>query len=125
MRLMVPDSDAPASPTPPPPTTPSTPRAFERDEPAFEAAVLRAFVKDRRLVSIPARERKKLVVYRFLLDEVLPDPAEVVEERDLNMRLALWHQDVATLRRAFVEHGFVRREGMTFRRSVPARGAEG
>ena len=120
MRLMVPESDAPASPAPPP-----HPRAFERDEPAFEAAVLRAFVKDRRLVSIPARERKKLVVYRFLLDEVLPDPAEVVEERDLNMRLALWHPDVATLRRAFVEYGFVRRSGMTFKRSVPVRAPEG
>ena len=120
---MVPESDAPASSTPSSPSSP--PRAFELDEPAFEAAVLRAFVKDHRLVSIPARERKKLVVYRFLLDEVLPDPAEVVEERDLNMRLALWHPDVATLRRAFVEHGFVRREGMTFRRSVPARPARG
>jgi hypothetical protein len=118
MRLMAPESDAPAPAAPPP-----RPRAFERDEPAFEAAVLRAFIKDRRLVSIPARERKKLVVYRFLLDEVLPDPAEVVHERDLNMRLALWHNDVATLRRAFVQHGFVRRAGMTFKRSVPARPA--
>ena len=117
---MDPDSAASASSA-----RPLQPRAFERDEPAFEAAVMRAFVKDRRLVSIPARERKKLVIYRFLLDEVLPDPAEVVDERDLNMRLALWHNDVATLRRAFVEHGFVDREGMTFRRSVPVRFAEG
>jgi hypothetical protein len=120
MRVMVSESDAPASPAPPP-----RPSAFEHDEPAFEAAVLRAFVKDGRLVSIPARQRKKLVVYRYLLDEVLPDPKEVVPERDLNMRLALWHADVATLRRAFVEHGFVRREGMTFRRSVPARPTPG
>jgi hypothetical protein len=35
------------------------------------------------------------------------------------MRLALWHPDVATLRRAFVEHGFVSREGMRYRGGPP------
>ena len=89
------------------------------DDPAFEARVLRAFIRDRRLVSIPARERKKLVVYRFLVDQVLPDPAEAVAERDLNMRLALWYPDVATIRRALIDHRLASREGMTYRRLAP------
>jgi len=97
------------------------PAAWAPDEPAFEAHVLRAFIRDGRLASIPARERKKLVVYRYLVDQVLPDPDEIVDERDVNMRLALWNPDVATLRRAFVEHGFVSREGMRYRRAVPPR----
>ena len=101
------------------------PAAWVPDEPAFEARVLRAFIRDGRLASIPARERKKLVVYRYLVDQVFPDPEEVVDERDVNMRLALWHPDVATLRRAFVEHGFVRRDGMAYRRVAPLRPAAG
>ncbi|MEO7664062.1 MAG: DUF2087 domain-containing protein [Candidatus Limnocylindrales bacterium] len=97
------------------------PPSWARDDPAFEAAVLRAFMRDGRLATIPARERKKLVVYRHLLERVFPDPAEAVQERDVNMRLALIHPDVATIRRAFVDFGFVTREGMVYRRRVPLR----
>lgn len=102
------------SPAPPPP-------AWLPDEPEFEAHVLRAFIRGDRLASIPARERKKLVVYRYLLDRVLPDPGEVVQERDLNMRLALWHPDVATIRRALVDLRLATREGMQYRRAVGRR----
>jgi hypothetical protein len=98
------------------------PAAWTPDDAAFEAAVLRAFIRDRRLVTIPARERKKLVVYRYLLDQVLPDPTEIVAERDLNMRLALWHPDVATIRRALVDLGLASRQAMAYRRAVPRRG---
>ncbi len=101
--------------------TGSGPAAWARDDPAFEARVMRAFVRDGRLTSIPARERKKLVVYRYLIDRVFPDPDEVVHERDVNMRLALWHPDVATIRRALADLGLVRRDGMTYRRAVPLR----
>lgn len=112
------DPDAPAP-------TSRAPAAWARDDPAFEARVLRAFIRDGRLASIPARDRKKLVVYRHLLDRVLPDPDEVVHERDVNMRLALWHPDVATIRRALVDLGFARRDGMSYRRAVPLRPAAG
>lgn len=95
--------------------------AWRPDEPSFEAKVVRAFIRDGRLTSIPARERKKLVIYRYLLDQVLPDPAEAVAERDLNMRLALWHPDVATIRRALIDHRLATRDGMTYRRAVPPR----
>ncbi len=103
-------SDEPDDPVP----------AATPDDPAFEAATLRAFMKDGRLRSIPARERKKRVVYRHLLDLVLPDPEERVAERDLNMRLALRHPDVATIRRGLVDLGLARRDGMVYRRAVPA-----
>jgi hypothetical protein len=89
------------------------------EDPAFEARVLRAFVRGDRLVSIPARDRKMQVILRFLVDKVLPD-AEPLDERDLNMRLALWHPDVAALRRYLVDAGLAERSGMTYRRSAPA-----
>lgn len=88
------------------------------DDPAFEAKVIRAFVRGDRLASIPARERKKRVIYRYLLERVLPDAAPV-EERELNMRLALWHPDVATIRRGLVDLGLADRAGMIYRRAVP------
>jgi hypothetical protein len=92
---------------------------------AYEAKVLRAFIKDGRLVSLPARQKKKLVVLRFLLDQVLPDVAEV-DEPELNVRLATWHPDVAALRRYLVNAGLVNRSGMVYRRAEPEppRGAE-
>ncbi|MCI0583414.1 MAG: DUF2087 domain-containing protein, partial [Chloroflexi bacterium] len=71
------------------------------------------------LVSIPARHRKRLVVYRYLLERVLPDPDELVHERDLNMRLALLFRDPATLRRALVDTGLARRMRMVYQRAVP------
>ena len=87
------------------------------EDPAFEARVLRAFVRGDRLASIPARDRKRQVILRFLVDRVLPD-AGPLDERDLNMRLALWHPDVAALRRYLVDAGLVERSGMIYRRST-------
>jgi hypothetical protein len=89
------------------------------EDAAYEEKVIRSFVRDGRLVSIPARERKKRVILRWLLDRVFPD-AEPVEEPDVNMRLAVWNPDVSALRRYLVEAGLVTREGMVYRRSVPA-----
>jgi hypothetical protein len=94
------------------------PPAAGRDEPAYEARVLRAFIRKGRLVSLPARERKRRVVLRYLLDEVFPD-LEPVDERDVNMRLALWHPDVAALRRYLVDAQLVKRSGMVYRRAAP------
>jgi hypothetical protein len=90
------------------------------DDPAFEARVLRAFIKGDRLVSLPARARKKQVVLRFLVTRVLSDD-EAVEEPELNRRLATWHPDFAALRRYLVEAGLVSRSGMSYRRGIPPR----
>jgi len=89
------------------------------EDPAYEEKVLRAFVRDGRLVRIPARERKKRVILRWLLDHVFPDD-HPVDERDVNTRLAIWNPDVAALRRHLVEAGLVAREGMVYRRVPPA-----
>ena len=89
------------------------------EDPAYEARVLRAFVRGDRLTSIPARDRKRQVILRFLVERVLPD-SEPVDERDLNLRLALWHPDVAALRRYLIDAGLAERSGMTYRRSAAA-----
>jgi hypothetical protein len=110
---MSPMSVEPVRPAARNPDDPATP-----DDPAFEAKVIRAFIRGDRLASIPARDRKKRVILRFLLDRVFPD-LEPVDERDVNMRLALWHPDVASLRRYLVDAGLVTRVGMVYRRVAP------
>ncbi len=97
---------------------PDVPSALGQEDAAFTARVLRAFIRKGRLVSIPARDRKRQVVLRYLLDQVLPD-LEPVAERDVNMRLALWHPDVAALRRYLVDAGLVTRAEMVYRRADP------
>jgi len=92
------------------------------DEPVFEARTLRSFVREGRIVRIPARERKRRVILRWLIDEVLPDDAPV-QERELNMRIALRHPDSAALRRYLVDSKLAERHGMVYRRVIPVRAA--
>ena len=92
------------------------------EDPAYAAKVLRAFIKGDRLVSVPARERKKQVVLRYLVGRVLPDDA-AIDEPEMNRRLAAWNPDVAALRRYLVESGLATRTGMTYRRARPSDGA--
>lgn len=89
--------------------------AVEGEDPAFVAQVVRAFIRDGRLVSIPARERRRLVIYRHLRDAVFIDDRSY-PEKEVNMRLALFHPDVATIRRGMVDAGLVTRMNGEYRR---------
>lgn len=76
-------------------------------EPA-EARVLRGFIVDGRLESIPAQERKRQVILRYLAQTVFESDREY-PEKEVNMRLALLHPDVASLRRYLVDLGYMSR----------------
>jgi DNA-binding HxlR family transcriptional regulator len=84
--------------------------------PAFDAKVLRAFVVEGRLVSIPAQEKKKLVVLRYLRERCFAEDRPY-PEKEVNMRLALLHPDVASLRRYLVESGLMTRAAGIYRRA--------
>ena len=83
---------------------------------AFEAKVLRSFFREGRLVSIPARERKKRIVLRHVLDLCFPED-RAYPEKEVNQRLALFHPDVAALRRYLVDFGMMTRESGEYRRA--------
>lgn len=70
--------------------------------------VLHAFLVDGRLTSIPVQHAKRLVILRFLAATAFA-PGESYPEKDVNMRLALRHPDVASLRRYLVDEGFMER----------------
>ena len=85
---------------------------------SYEAKVIRAFIRDDRLVSIPARDKKRQVVLRYLLERCFPED-RVYPEKEVNQRLALVHRDVAALRRYLIESGLMTRASGDYRRVEP------
>jgi hypothetical protein len=80
-----------------------------------EDAVLSAFVRDGRLTSIPARRTKRLVVLGHLVRVF--EPGVRYPEREVNALLAVWHPDVAALRRYLVDEGLLSRDAGVYWRS--------
>lgn len=76
------------------------------DDPRVDAE-LRKFFKDGRLVSIPARRNKRLLV----LDHIssMFEPGRYYPERQVNAVVREFHSDYASLRRYLVDEGFLRR----------------
>jgi hypothetical protein len=71
------------------------------------ARVLRSFVRDGRLLSIPTQRAKRLVILDLLAQEF--EPGRRYRERTVNTVLGKWHDDTAALRRYLVDEGFLDR----------------
>jgi hypothetical protein len=80
-----------------------------------EDAVLSAFVRNGRLVSIPAQLSKRRVVLEHLVRVF--EPGVRYPEREVNALLGVWHPDVAALRRYLVDDGLLTREAGVYWRS--------
>jgi hypothetical protein len=74
-----------------------------------QAAALRGFLVDGRLVSIPAARRKRMVLLDFLAQRF--EPGRVYPEREVNRMLGAVHDDFAALRRYLVDEEFLERRG--------------
>ncbi len=72
------------------------------------AAVLRAFVKDGRLLSIPSSHSKRLQVLDLIAQDF--DIGVRYSEAKVTEMLVRWHRDYAALRRYLVEDGFLERQ---------------
>ncbi len=83
--------------------------------PADEAKILRGFFERDRLVAIPSQHSKQLVVLRYLRDRCFTED-RTYPEKEVNQRLALFHPDVATLRRSMVDDGLMSRANGEYRR---------
>lgn len=75
--------------------------------PADHAKVLRAFVRDGRLVQIPVARSKRLVILDRLAQEF--EPGRRYSEAAVNLILGRWHADTAALRRYLVDERFLDR----------------
>ncbi|HEX7133519.1 MAG TPA: DUF2087 domain-containing protein [Iamia sp.] len=82
---------------------------------AETARVLRTFVRDGRLTSLPTGMTRK----RILLDVICQDfePGLRFSEPEVNLRLRRWHDDVASLRRWLVDLGYLDRNAGEYWRS--------
>ena len=94
-------------------------RGEERDDSFADASgedarVLRSFFDAERLVSIPAQEKKRLPVLRYLARSVF-EPDRDYPEKEVNQLLGLRHRDVASLRRYLVDYGFTSRDASVYR----------
>ena len=85
-----------------------------KPRPAFDAKVLRSFIEDGRLVSIPAQEKKRVVLLRYLAETIF-EPGVAYPEKEVNQRLGLVNPDVASLRRYLVDLHFMSRTKGVYR----------
>ena len=85
------------------------------------ARVMRHFLKDGKLATIPAARKQRVIVLQFLLEQF--DPAREYPEREVNELLGSFNEDFATLRRELVDYGYLVREKGIYQvaRSLPKR----
>ena len=83
-----------------------------------EDKVLRSYLVDGRLTGIPAQGKKRQVILRFLLERVFTEDREY-PEKEVNQRLALFHPDVAALRRYLYDERYVDRDHGLYTRRTP------
>ncbi len=80
--------------------------------------ILRAFVRDRRLRSIPAKPSKRALLMRWLLEQCFPED-RIYSEREVNIALEKWHEDFAALRRYLIDEKLMSRDHGEYRRTYP------
>ncbi len=82
------------------------------------AKVLRGFFAGDRLTTIPVNGPKRMIVLTYLRDRVFVEDRPY-PEKEVNQRLALFHPDVAALRRYMVDSGLLKRDAALYRRPAP------
>jgi predicted transcriptional regulator len=70
--------------------------------------VLREYTRNGKLIQFPAKEKKFMVIMRWVAS--LFDPGVQYTEKQINAVLGTVNEDFATLRRSLIEYGFMRRE---------------
>jgi DNA-binding transcriptional ArsR family regulator len=90
--------------------TPESVAVFAREFPnaAWEDKVLRDFFQGGQLKAIPAQEKKRLVILKWVAERF--EWGRNYSEQEVNGRLKLFHPDFASLRRYLVAHRFMERE---------------
>ncbi len=73
-----------------------------------EAKVLRAFVRDGQMISIPTSRSKRLILLNLMA--AMFEPGLRYEEWEVNALLRRWHPDSAALRRYLVDEEFLGRD---------------
>jgi len=95
--------------------------AAQVEEDAYRQKVLNTFLRQGRLIGIPAQRKKRQIILEKLVEEF--EPGRTYTEREVNQILVDLHDDVATLRRDLIGHGLMQRDsGLYWRVSAPGQG---
>lgn len=77
--------------------------------------VIKAFFRDGRLVQIPAKMKKRIIAYKIILDKFEYD--RNYPESEVNEIIGSICDDFCTVRRAFVDAGWMTRASGVYRRA--------
>lgn len=84
------------------------------DNDAYRQKVLRTFIKHGRLISIPSQLKKRQVILEKIVEQF--EPGRQYSEKDVNIILLDYHDDVASLRRGLIEFGLMERQAGVYQR---------
>jgi hypothetical protein len=92
-------------------------RAIGGDAPyyGFESRVMRDFLEDGRLKTIPRQRKKREVILRHLARQF--EERHDYSEAEVNETLERYHEDVATLRRELISYALLTRSGGVYQRT--------
>jgi predicted transcriptional regulator len=76
---------------------------------SYDRKVLRDYLEDGRLKTIPAQRKKRDVILRYILQEF--EPSRRYAESEVNEIISRFHEDYATIRREFIMRRMMDREG--------------
>jgi predicted transcriptional regulator len=85
------------------------------DTGGFDRKVVRDYIVDGKLKTIPSQRKKREAILRHLLERFEHDRR--YPEQEVNAILAEYHEDVATLRREFIGYDLMRRENNVYWRA--------
>ncbi len=77
------------------------PAELDEDLAKYDQKVLRDYLVDGKLKTIPTQRKKRDVILRYLVEQF--EPGRVYTEKEVNQILVAYHDDVATLRRELVQ----------------------
>ena len=77
-------------------------------EEQYRRKVIRAFMPDGFCETLPAQVKKRLIIYQAIFSRF--EPGRAYPEKEVNALIADIHADFCTVRRAFVEMGWMSRE---------------
>jgi hypothetical protein len=84
------------------------------EEDAYKAKVLRTFMRNGRLLQIPAQLKKWQVILEKVVE--LFEFGRTYTEKEVNFILLDVHEDVASLRRGMIEEGLMTRDHGIYQR---------
>jgi len=86
----------------------------EVHEDAYKDKVIKTFIRRGRLTRLPAQLKKQQVVLEFIAESFEPD--QVYTEREVNIILLDFHDDVAALRRGLISNKLMTRDKGIYKR---------